>query len=209
MQKNRGFAAMLGLLIVLVIAMMIYFLDIRAIFGPSSQYTSRPTQEEDHPWQMENLLVGENQIVPPPHRGQLDIRSVIQMQGNVQRNNAPRGSVQITIGKNCRVTGLWSARYQDGLKTYSLQSEIKGNIVPDKVYSDANGDDPTRLYFFGKGNYTQTIQSSDKTVQAEKGTAYMMGWLRPDHTASGTITITTDQSWSAMYPFTAKVQSNQ
>lgn len=205
MQKKRGFAALLGLLVVLVIAMMIYFLDIRAIFGPSSQYSSRPIQEEDHPWQMDDLLIAEGKLVPPPRRGQPALVKPILLQGNVLRNDAPRGTVQIVIEKNCRIAGNWTTRYQDGTKSYSLQSQMKGNIVRDKIYSNADGEDPTRLYFFAKGVYTQTVQLPDKTSHTEKGVAYMMGWLRPDYTATGTITITTDQSWSAQYPFTASV----
>lgn len=203
MNKNKGFAAILGLLVVLVIAMMIYFLDIKAIFGPSQQYVSRPTQEEDRPWLMETMLVAADKTVPPPHRGQPELLKIINLQGSVQRNNAPRGRIALTFSRDCRILADWSTQYNDEKKTHSIHSLMKGNIVPDKAYSDDNGSDPSRLYFYAKGAYTQTTQSSDNTSQTENGVAYIMGWLRPDYTAEGTITITTDQSWSALYPFSA------
>ncbi len=206
MHKNKGFAAILGLLVVLVIAMMLYFMDIQAIFGPSRQYAQRPTQEEDRPWLMEEMLIAEDQTVPPPHRGQPQLLEAINLQGNVQRNNAPRGSVKIILGKDCRVNADWSTTYNEDKKIRTLYSQMKGNIVPDKVYSDDNGSDKSRLYFFAKGTYSENIQSSDKaTTRKENGTAYIMGWLRPDHSAEGTITITTDQSWSALYPFSVSI----
>jgi len=207
MNKNKGFAAILGLLVVLVIAMMVYFLDIKALFGPSQQYVSRPTQEEDRPWLMEDLLVAADKTVPPPRRGQPELLKIINLQGDVQRNNAPRGRIALTFSKDRRILADWSTQYNDEKKTHSIHSLIKGNIVPDKTYSDDKGSDPSRLYFYAKGTYTQTTQSADNTTQTETGTAYVMGWLRPDYSAEGTITITTDQSWSALYPFATTKQS--
>ena len=63
MYKKNGYAAMLILLIVLAIGMMIYFLDMRAIWGPNLQFHKNSNKPEDHPWQMENLLVPEDQTV--------------------------------------------------------------------------------------------------------------------------------------------------
>jgi hypothetical protein len=205
MCKNKGFAAILGLLVVIAIAMMIYFLDIRAIFGPSQQYANRPTQEEDRPWLMEEMLIAADKNVPPPHRGQPELLAIVNLQGVVERNNAPRGRIALTFSRDCRILADWSAQYNTENKMYSIHSLMKGNIVPDKAYSGDNGSDPTRLYFFAKGAYAQTTQLSDKTSQTENGIAYIMGWLRPDYTAEGTITITTDQSWSALYPFSATI----
>ncbi len=207
MRKKNGYAAMLGLLIVIAIAMLIYFLEAKAIFGPGRKYANRPVKPEDHPWQMENLLIPEDQIVPVPKKGQPELLEPIKLTASVQRNNAGRGSVKITFGKNCRVAADWSTQYEYDKKIYSIQAQMKGNVVPSKVYSDANGrEDKTRLFFIAKGPYTQIIQLPDNTSQTEQGTAYILGWLRPDNTADGTITITTDQTWSALYPFNTTAQ---
>jgi len=202
MRKKNGYAAMLGLLIVIAIAMLIYFLEAKAIFGPGRKYANRPVKPEDHPWQMEDLLVPEDQIVPVPKKGQPELLEPVILTASVQRNKAPRGSVKITFGKDCRVNAVWFTQYEYEKKICSLQAQMKGNVVPSKVYSDANGqEDKTRLFFIAKGPYSQITQTADNLSQTEEGTAYIIGWLRPDNTADGTITITTDQSWSALYPF--------
>jgi hypothetical protein len=209
MHKRNGYAAMLGFLIVIAIGMLIYFLEVKAIFGPARQYVNRPTKPEDHPWQMENLLVPENQIVSVPQKGQPELLEPVILTASVQRNKAPRGSVTITFGKDCRVNAEWTTQYEDEKKIHSLQAQMKGNVVPSEVYSDANGrGDKKRLFFIAKGPYTQITQTVDNLSQTEEGTAYILGWLRPDNTADGTITITTDQSWSALYPFQTVVQKS-
>jgi hypothetical protein len=208
MHKRNGYAAILGLLIVIAIGMLIYFLDMKAMFGPARQYIDRPTKPEDHPWQMNDLLVPENQIIPVPKKGQPELLEPIILTASVHRNNAPRGSIIITFGKDCRVNAEWSAQYESDKKMYSIQAHIKGNVVPSKVYSDTNeNEDKTRLFFIAKGPYTQITRTADNLSQTEEGIAYILGWLRPDNTADGTITITTDQTWSALYPFQTIVQN--
>jgi hypothetical protein len=202
MRKRNGYAAMLGFLIVIAIGMLIYFLEMNAIFGPSRSYLSRPATPEDHPWQMEDLLVPENQIIPVPKKGQPELLEPVNLTASVQRNHAPRGSVNIAFGKDCRIVADWSSDYEYDKKTFQIQTQMKGNVVPSRVYCDANkNEDKTRLFFIAKGPYTQTTHQADTPPRTEQGTAYILGWLRPDNTAEGAITITTDQSWSAVYPF--------
>jgi hypothetical protein len=200
MYKKDGYAGMLCLLIVLAIGMMIYFLDMKAIFRPGLQHHS--SKPEDHPWQIENLLLPENQTVPVPKKGQPQLPEPADLTAAVYRNNAPRGTVNITFGKDYRVIAEWSTQYEYDKKKYQLQTQMKGNIVPSKVYSDANkNEDKTRLFFIAKGPYTQTTQWADAAPQTEQGTAYITGWLSPNNTLNGAVTITTDQTWSAVYDF--------
>jgi hypothetical protein len=209
MHQHRGFAAILGLLIVIAIAMMLYFMDLKAIFGPSGQYMERPAAIEDHPWQLEDLLIGPDKNVPSPRKGQPELLEPIHIKAPVHRNDAPRGQVTLSFGKDCRVAADWAAQYESDKKTVTIESHLSGNVVPSKVYADARGNtDKTRLFFIAKGPYTQTTRLPDKTIQSEQGTAYLLGWLCTDNTAAGTLTITTDQTWSAQYPFTSN-PSNQ
>jgi hypothetical protein len=202
MCKNNGYAGMLGLLIVLVIGLMIYFIDMKAIFGPGGHTVTHKINPEDHPWDMEDLLVANDQTVSVPHKGQPELLEALNLTASVYRTDTPRGSVSIVFGKDCRLVADWSAHYEYDKKTFHIQTQLKGNAVPSKVYSDINdNEDKTRLFFIGKGPYTQTSQWTDAEPRTEQGTAYMIGWLHPDNTAEGTITITTDQSWSAVYDF--------
>lgn len=202
MFKNNGYAAILILLIVLAIGMMIYFMDIRAIWGPGLQFDKNSNKPENRPWQMEDLLVPENQTVSVPGKRQPELLEPVMINASVQRNNAPRGNLHLLFGKDCRVTADWVSGYEHDKTKYQLESRMKGNIVPSKLYSDPNhNEDPTRLFFIAKGPYTQTAKTHDNLSQTEQGTAYILGWLCPDNSAEGTITITTDQKWSAVYNF--------
>jgi hypothetical protein len=202
MYKKDGYAGLLGLLIVLVIGMMIYFLDMKAIFGPGHSYTKHKDDPKDHPWDLENLLIEDNQTIPVPRKGQPELLEPVNITASVHRSDAPRGSVNIAFAKDCRIIADWSSNYEYDKKTYQLQTQMKGNVVPSRVYCDANkNEDKTRLFFIGKGPYTQTTQFANAPPRTEQGTAYITGWLSPDHTVQGAVTITTDQTWSAVYDF--------
>lgn len=116
MHQHRGFAAILGLLIVIAIAMMLYFMDLKAIFGPSGQYMERPAAIEDHPWQLEDLLIGPDKNVPSPRKGQPELLEPIHIKAPVHRNDAPRGQVTLSFGKDCRVDADWAAQYESDKK---------------------------------------------------------------------------------------------
>jgi hypothetical protein len=202
MYKKDGYAALLGILIVLVIGIMIYFLDMKAIFGPGRHYNQNSNRPEDRPWLMEDLLAPKDQLIPVPRKGQPELLEPLNLTAPVQRNQAPRGSVSIAFGKDCRVVADWVSTYEYDKKTFQLQAQMKGNIVPSRIYRDADkNEDKTRLFFIGKGPYTQTTQWADAPTRTEQGTAYITGWLSPDHTVQGAVTITTDQAWSAVYDF--------
>jgi hypothetical protein len=201
-KNNNGSAALLGLLIVLVIGMMLYFLDMQAIWGPGHHLTQHSNDPKNHPWNMEDLLVPENQTISVPRKGQPELLEPLNLTASVYRKDAPRDFVSITFGKDCRIRAQWSTQYQYENKTYQLQTQMKGNVVPSRIYLDTNkNEDATRLFFIGKGPYTETIQSSETSARTEQGTAYILGWLSPDNTVEGTVTITTDQTWSAVYDF--------
>ena len=132
----------------------------------------------------------------------------VTLSAPVTRNEEPRGTVRIVFGKDCRITADWTTQYEHEKKKYQLQSQMKGNVVPSKVFSDPNNiEDKTRLFFIAKGPYTQTMRSADNLSQTEQGTAYILGWLSPNNTAEGTITITTDQNWSAVYTYQTAAQA--
>jgi len=208
MHPKKGFAAILGLLIVVAIAMMLYFMDLKTIFGPSRSYVERPAAIEDHPWQLDDLLIAPDKNVPSPRKGQPELLEPLLIHARVHRNDAPRGQVSVSFGKDCRVAADWAAQYESNKKTITINSHLNGNIVPSKEYSDAQGNiDKTRLFFIAKGPYTQTTHLPDNTIQSEQGTAYLLGWLHTDTTVVGTLTITTDQTWSAQYPLTSKAST--
>jgi hypothetical protein len=49
------------------------------------------------------------------------------------------------------------------------------------------------------------ITDDPETGQKEEnGTVWLLGYLRPNGQAEGTLTLTTDQEWAAVYEYTGK-----
>ena len=69
-----------------------------------------------------------------------------------------------------------------------------------RPFKDAQGEQPSYLYLYTMGHYTETIYDR-KTTQGgvNGGHVYVTGWMRPDGSAFGTLTITTDKKWHAEY----------
>jgi len=60
--------------------------------------------------------------------------------------------------------------------------------------------DESMLYFITKGTYKQACRNTEAgTETSEAGLVYVTGWLCPDYSVNGLVTITTDRSWSASY----------
>jgi hypothetical protein len=80
---------------------------------------------------------------------------------------------------------------------------MAGNVSVKMDYEDKTGTDETRLFFIGKGDYVHLTSVPEAEPTREKGTVYLIGWLKPDRSAEGFVTITTDQKWSAEFAFKA------
>ena len=59
-KKNNGFAILI-VLVAVVILMLLYFVQIDTLFGPS--LPSEPAGIEEHPWVLEELLIAEDQPI--------------------------------------------------------------------------------------------------------------------------------------------------
>jgi len=198
--KHNGYAALLMLLIVLVIGMMLYFVDIRAIFGPS--IPTRPAKIEERPWRIENLIVPEEQDIKLPRPSKIDITEPLELAAQVQRNGQPRGSVKLRIAPDGRLLAKWESFYTHEKRSFKITAKITGNIDAKYLCNDETGNpDDSLLFFIGKGQYQQLTSVENGPAAEENGTVYLIGSLSPQKQIHGTLTITTDQSWSAVYEF--------
>ena len=104
------------------------------------------------------------------------------------------------------VKGKWQCRYSHDEQDYAYDSAFAGNIDVDVMYASEDGKkDKTLLYFITKGRYTQQSTSTATQEQTRQdGELYVTGYLTPDHSASGLITITTDRKWSVTYDWKTK-----
>ncbi|MBC8391859.1 MAG: hypothetical protein H8E17_04760, partial [Deltaproteobacteria bacterium] len=93
--------------------------------------------------------------------------------------------------------------YSNEKTGYGIGAEMAGTIEAGVHYSDENGKDKSRLFFVGKGTYFKETTTPETGTAVEKGTAYVQGWLRPDRSADGFVSINHDKDWVAAYEWTA------
>ncbi len=198
-------SAMLIVLLAVAIVAMLYMVNIQAIFGPTR--SAAPTGIEQRPWLLEELLVAEGESVRLPKSPKPTLNAPIALTGEVRRNDEPRGTVRITLDTDGRVQAKWEAAYTHAPKQYTLTAEATGNIDVKTTYKDADGSDRRRLFFIAQGPYRLLTDDPQTGRTEETGTAWLLGYLRPDGRADGTWTLTTDRQWAAVYTFAAKTEN--
>jgi len=193
----KGGFALLVVLIAVAIVAVLYFLDLRAIFGPAVPVTEPPSHR---PWVEEERIVGEGGKIKLPKAPKPVLETDLILEGLVSRNSAARGTVTIEITPNGKVTGAWSCDHvQDGQR-HVVNAAFDGNVDASKTYEDERGEDKSLLYFIAKGKYAEEIyDETTGSSSSAKGVVYVTGWLGSDYTGWGHITLTTDKTWSITY----------
>ena len=192
----------LSLLVVIAIIMVLYFLDMSAIFSPT--VGKNTSSKESRPWLEEERILGPEAIIKMPKRPKPAIDEVVSLRGGVTLNDSERGRCELEFNPLGEVSGRWECAYSHEGRDYSFESDFGGNIDVEKIYSDKNGEDESRLYFIAKGEYKKITRRQEQVSDIEEGLIYVTGWLRSDYSANGLITITTDKKWSVAYKFDCK-----
>ena len=194
---RRG-SAMLIVLVSIAIGMLIYFVYISAIFAPAM---NRGRVTTSRPWLEEDRILGTDKMIAMPEPPMPTITEPIKLVAAVTRNEAERGAMTLNFDVDGTVKGKWQCQYSHDERYYAYDSTFAGNIDVDVTYASEDGEkDKTLLYFITKGSYTQqsTYTATQEQTQQD-GEIYVTGYLAPDHSATGLITITTDRKWSVTY----------
>jgi hypothetical protein len=196
--RSRRGSVLLALLMGIVILMMLYFLDVRTIFRPAGRSVNKPG--EVLPWVEENRLVGPTQFVQLPTPPKPTLEKARTISTKVTRDGQERGKINMTIGADGMISGSWDCEFTQDNREATFAATFEGNVDISKAYQDTKGEQPSYLYLYTMGHYTETIYDR-KTTQGgvTGGHVYVTGWLRPDGSAQGTLTITTDKKWHAEY----------
>ena len=202
-KEQNGFAILI-VLVAVAIVMILYMVDMTAIFGPGSG--RRPLEKPL--WQEENRIVGPDVFIKPPKVPKPSLDSSISLTAPVTRGDSSRGNISIEFNTIGEVAGKWNTSYQHDNKEYTFDAKFTGNIDVSKTYSAGKKTDKSKLYFITKGTYTQTVfNKKTENISATEGIIYVAGWLNPDYSADGKIAITTeDKDWSAEYLWQSKEQ---
>jgi hypothetical protein len=181
--KNRG-SALIAIMIVVLIIVMLYMIDLTAMFGPIDKNRAY----EERPWFENQRLLGKEAfpIKQTGKKGKVVINDETVLKGSVQRNNENRGDVEIVIEPNGLAKGHWQCAYEYIDSSYIISADFAGNIDPTKTYENENGKNKQLLYLITKGTYEQ-IKTDKKTGNQwpSKETIYVVGWINKDYSANG------------------------
>ena len=197
-RKNNGFVILL-VLVAVAILMLLYFVQIDALFGPGL-----PTERagiEEHPWVLEELLVPDGEEIKLPGRRQLQLNEPFSITAPVSRNDAERGEIAVAFNTEGRIGANWQCIYEQAGADYRVDAQMNGNIHTKRTYQDEAGKDKSRLFFIARGRYTKTPLGETASVGGERGQAWLIGWIGPDRRVQGHITLTKNQQWAAAYGF--------
>ena len=198
--RRSGFAILI-VLVAAAILMLLYFVQIDAFFGPG--LPSQPAGIEQHPWILENLLVPDGQDIKLPRSPKPELNESFSVPARVRRNNSERGTVTISFDTNGRIMARWQCVYEQSGQSYQIDADMSGNIDTKRTYKNEQGKDKSRLFCIAKGRYVKKPLGGETGFGGEKGACWLTGWLGAGRQMEGYITITTDQTWAAAYPFSS------
>lgn len=194
---GRGFVLLLVLVAVAILALL-YVIQIDAFFGPVAPGGRTPA--EHRPWLEEGRIVPSDKLIKLPEPPKPELNKPLTVTARVQLDESERGTVILDFTVAGEVAGAWHCEYSHDNRNYTFDASFAGNIDATKTYSKGKATDESKLYFITKGIYSQTgydVVAGTETF--EQGLVYVTGWLSPDYSAEGLITITTDKTWSAAY----------
>ncbi|MHC5082964.1 MAG: hypothetical protein ACYTET_03370, partial [Planctomycetota bacterium] len=114
----------------------------------------------------------------------------VTITATVSSDESPRGTVSITLGTDGRVQADWQTSYMNGEQTHTITAEMTGNIDAKRTFvDDDETKDKSRLFFVARGRYKKEVSHPNLDPATEKGTAWVFGWLKPDQTAEGFVSI--------------------
>jgi len=204
-RTNRGgYALLLMLLLTFVIVAVIWL----GLLGPE------PIGDPNLPWNQEERLVEADEPVLPPTEEQPKLTRFLEFAaipfrgepGEVDAFSDSRGRIEMTISPDGRIKGGWSADYNptDEVNYSVIGAGFSGNIDSSNVYSDENGQDPSRLYFIAKGQLS-ILKTNLKSNRVSRlgGYIYVTGWLDHQYNIVGDLTVTSDKRTYQFFLWTA------
>jgi hypothetical protein len=202
--KSRRGNAIVGLIIVLLLAAVVY-----GVQRYMKSHTPDPDTAQDlTPWKEWQLREKSEKPVPPISDKQAKIPGAIKFDviARLAGTENSRGELALSIGDQGQMYGNWSGTYSNDKKdTIDVQNgRFDGKVYPGKIYRDEKGEDPSKLYFLGKGTFMAHKTSADaKQYHIVGGDIYARGWLSPDLSVAGEIIITSDKKYFETFTFNA------
>lgn len=201
--KRRGGFLLLQMLIAIAIGMIIYYFSFYRISGTALK--DQKAHPENYPWLQEDRIGSghkhELNELQPYRKEMLFLKARV-----VDENNGRRGKLELFVGSDGMVAAEWSGEYNDEEKNNFLVmgGSAEGNTDPTMIYKNETGEDRSLLYLITKGNFVLLKTDKKNRVSRPGGKIYVVGWIRPDMSAFGTLHLTRDKVDQTIYNWTAR-----
>jgi len=208
LHQKRGAVILLCLLVLVVVGALYWF---KNAYGPVHPMGSSESDIEV-PWrQWDEIQTRVQDGQPPggPHGDQLQLPQPLTIVTSPVEDGQRRGELNFAINPGGQVYGQWTGQFHISKEVdYQIMGcKFEGLTDPEQLYSDEQGDDPSRLFFIAKGRFIilETNDGNGK-VRNLMGHVYIRGWLRRDHAISGELFLTTDEKNFLLYTWSKHVQ---
>ncbi len=193
-KKRNGSVLILVLGILIVIGLVTYFIL------PKLRPEIDPDTSELPPWKEWQLRQASEEEPKEIGDEQPKITEVLEYDVSVSlpESGESRGEIHVLISPTGDVGGAWYGHYYNSKKASCDIQEggFEGKVFPGKIYQDESGEDASRLYFLTKGNFNfQETHFETGGLRIRVGDIYVNGWLSPDLSVAGEITLTSDEKY--------------
>jgi len=209
-RRSGGYMMLLSMVVTMLIGLVFYIMYTnKGVDMDSGDVNKTP------PWRIwtKNLIKLRDEPIGQPSEEQPKLDTALLYNSSVRDDSVEdlddRGSVELVIMPDGTVTGGWSGHYwiSRTLDHQIMTSSANGNIIPEEVYSDDDGEDPSKLYFITSGGFSILETNSDSgRVRNVMGDIYFTGWIDSEYNMEATVTITSDQRNFKAYDFEASAQ---
>jgi hypothetical protein len=164
------------------------------LLGPSFSFSN---SDPSLPWnEQARILSAGKTSEAKPSADQPQLTRVLRYKAQAEQDGSPCGTVNVLIYPDGIVRGVWNGEYtKPGNVNYLIMAaSFDGNIDPSRPFIKDGFQDPSKLYFITAGAFT-LVETQLSTGQSRgiNGFLYVRGWLDPNYTALGDLTITEDK----------------
>jgi hypothetical protein len=203
-----GFVGLIVLMVAMAIGAVIYFIMIRAVLPDVDLDRQEKVRVWDEAWRLDPASPERLKAAKKTDKW-LDLKPLISetltIVGDVQLAGEQRGKITLTITKDGKVKGKWAAQYDHETLQYDITAQFQGVTDPTNTFIENGNARPELLYVIARGTYEQKSYDTKTNQQnTTNGVAWVSGWLNAADAVRGEITLTTDQTWSSVYTYTAE-----
>jgi hypothetical protein len=198
----------LSLLVLVVVGMLFWY---KRMHGPVYQI-GKGKSDIAVPWrQWHDIYVRTEKGHPPgePTEHQAQIPKTLQIVAEPDEDGRQRGRLDLVILPDGSVRGHWGGQFiiRKDVDFQVMGCNFKGLVDPEQVYSDEQGEDPSKLFFIAKGPFV-ILETNDDNGKVRKlsGNIYVRGWLSVDNLIDGEIILTTDEKNFFLYTWKGKAE---